>query len=374
MKNSQRGSALVAIIVVGLFAILGAYYFLKANIDQQTNNNLETNNMSAQVATPTVSSASITVVSPNGSEVLVTKSSYLIKWSSKNLGTSKVKINLYKNNVFVYTIANNLANTGTYTWSISSSTNPASTYKISIVKVGNENVKDSSNTSFTIIAPISAPPESLKLNSSYKKYLNAEGIPIISSSNVTNAGLYAAAKTINMMLVGRQDIRTMMIKKGAYFAVIGRTEKTTSLPEYYFLDSTWDQRARGFGATLSLPLTSAGEENLLKDNTDVYRGDDIAIHEFSHSIHVLALDFIDPTFSSRLQSIYNSAMSKGLWENTYAATDYKEYWAEGVQDWFNANLEAIPTNGIHNSVNTKSELKTYDPDLYNLIASVFSSP
>ena len=49
-----------------------------------------------------------------------------------------------------------------------------------------------------------------------------------------------------------------------------------------------------------------------------------------------------------------------------------EYWAEGVQDWFNTNAEAPKPDGKHNPLNTRKELKKYDPDLYNLIHKYFS--
>ncbi len=39
--------------------------------------------------------------------------------------------------------------------------------------------------------------------------------------------------------------------------------------------------------------------------------------------------------------------------------------------WFNANLESDPPNGLHNSVNTRAELATYDPALHGLISRIF---
>jgi hypothetical protein len=56
---------------------------------------------------------------------------------------------------------------------------------------------------------------------------------------------------------------------------------------------------------------------------------------------------------------------------TYAASNSDEYFAEGVQDWFNVNAERNPPDGVHNFVNTRAELKTYDPNLYNLLKRYF---
>ena len=46
---------------------------------------------------------------------------------------------------------------------------------------------------------------------------------------------------------------------------------------------------------------------------------------------------IDPEFDGRLRAAYARAMDKGLWKETYAATNHKEYWAEGVQSYFDCN-------------------------------------
>ena len=82
----------------------------------------------------------------------------------------------------------------------------------------------------------------------------------------------------------------------------------------------------------------------------------------------------DPTFEGRLQEAYESARAAGLFANTYAMENSQEYWAEGVQDWYNTNLEADPPNGIHNFVDTREELLDYDPTLYALVDELLPNP
>ena len=65
-------------------------------------------------------------------------------------------------------------------------------------------------------------------------------------------------------------------------------ELTTHLPEHAFLDPGYNERARGLGATVAVPLGSSAEENALCDSNDRYRGEDITVHEFAHSLHLLA--------------------------------------------------------------------------------------
>ena len=61
-------------------------------------------------------------------------------------------------------------------------------------------------------------------------------------------------------------------------------------------------------------------------------------------------------------------MHEGLWETKYASTNHHEYWAEGVQSWFDNNRE---DDHDHNHVNTRAELKEYDPRLAALCEEVF---
>ena len=49
----------------------------------------------------------------------------------------------------------------------------------------------------------------------------------------------------------------------------------------------------------------------------------------------------------------------------------REYLAEGTQSFFEDNDEQIPPNGIHNFVNTRAELFSYDRQLYDFITEIF---
>ena len=122
-------------------------------------------------------------------------------------------------------------------------------------------------------------------------------------------------------------------------------------------------------ALLSGKLSSCGEENLLNLKGDRYRNENILIHEFSHAIHSHGLRAVDRRFDGRLKAIYARARDAGLWKDTYAATNAAEYWAEGVQSYFDCN--APPSKGVHNDVNTREKLKKYDPALFELIDEVF---
>jgi|GEM_PF-1659543 len=226
---------------------------------------------------------------------------------------------------------------------------------------------------------VSSVPAALGLNSFYKKYLDASGIPVVSSAKVPDEALIQARNSINQMLDKRPDVVVKMKQNKIRVAIMAETEVTTDIPEHSdlytaFPGTDWNTRARGLGATLQRPACSCAEENLLCKPSDRYLGEDILMHEFAHGIHQMGINFVDPGFDKELEGVYKEAIAKGLWANTYAASNYIEYWAEGVQDWFDVNKESIPSNGIHNSINTREELKAYDPKLYELISRYFNVP
>jgi hypothetical protein len=229
---------------------------------------------------------------------------------------------------------------------------------------------------------IGAPPAGLGLDPFYTKYCSVRGIPLISASVVPDAVLNQAWKTLDQMLSGvSSGVIQKIITNKTRIGILGVNQKTTQMPEYKNLDKefplpsgeSWDTRARGLGATPYIPLTSGAEENILCYGSDRYRGEDILLHEFAHTVLIMGVEFSDSNFKNRLIGAYNAAKGKGLWANTYADDTVDEYWAEGVQDYYNTNIESIPSNGIHNEINTRAELKNYDSSLFALIAEIFGT-
>ena len=113
---------------------------------------------------------------------------------------------------------------------------------------------------------------------------------------------------------------------------------------------------------------SCAEENLLCLRGDPYSTENIMIHEFAHAILEMGLGPLDPEFRGRVREAYRQAMEEGLWKEKYAASNDHEYWAEGVQSWFDTNREH---DHDHNHVNSREELQEYDPRLAALIAEAF---
>ena len=196
---------------------------------------------------------------------------------------------------------------------------------------------------------------------------------MIASTDVPDEALLMARDIMGHMLAHRPDVRDRIIHSNIRVAVMSQREVTTDIPEHRDLapKAYWDKRARGLGATAARPATSCAEENLLGYPDDPYRGENILIHEFGHTIHEFGLRTLDPSFDDRLKSAFNESLRRELWSHTYAATNVNEYWAEGVQSWFDANLSADPPDGIHNRVCTREGIQQYDPGLARLLADSF---
>jgi cyclophilin family peptidyl-prolyl cis-trans isomerase len=204
----------------------------------------------------------------------------------------------------------------------------------------------------------------------YQKHLLVGALPVVGSTNVSDHALREAAWIVGQMLAGRDDILSAMATNKTRLAVMAYNEFTTDIPEHSDMESKvfWDRRARGLGASRQRPAVSCAEENLLSYPGDPYSTENICIHEFSHAVHSMGMRTIDPTFEARLNTAFRGATNRGLWHGTYAGTNPAEYWAEAVQCWFDDNRE---NDALHNHVNTRAELKDYDPDVAKLCAEVF---
>jgi hypothetical protein len=217
---------------------------------------------------------------------------------------------------------------------------------------------------------ITAPPIELRLDPFYTKYLSAHGLAVVGSAKVSDFALREAAYLVDQMLSHRPEIRDAMIKNKIRVAVMAYSERTTDIPEHREMKPKdyWNMRARGLGASRQAPVVSCAEENLLNYRGDPYSTENILIHEFGHGIHGVGLASVDPTFGARLRKTYNDAKDKGLWKGTYAGSNAGEYWAEAVQSWFDTNRQ---NDSQHNHVDTREELKAYDPELAKLCDEVF---
>ena len=236
----------------------------------------------------------------------------------------------------------------------------------------------------------SAPPPALGAEPFYAKYVAASGIPILSSSRVSNEALVAARDMAEGMLAHRPDLAQWLAANDYRIALIAEDEVLLDLPdkahwtkparddprltrcEIKHYDTRigalsdrdyWDARARGIGGK----RMAAAEEDVLGLPSSRYWGETIFVHEMAHSV-LYAIEAADPALYRRIEMAYANALATDLWLDEYTTTTLHEYWAEGTQFWFDSNrLQAFGGRRILNH----ADVEAYDPQLYAVLVAAY---
>ncbi len=132
------------------------------------------------------------------------------------------------------------------------------------------------------------PPPDIAIDSFYKKYADAFGIPIVSSGKVPDDALLMARDIVKYMLIKRPHVRATIMRQKVRVLVMAETEMETDLPDRSNWKNPtredsrltpgerdnydkpggiasmtdrehWNKWARGMGGT----ITSCAKENLL---------------------------------------------------------------------------------------------------------------
>jgi hypothetical protein len=238
-----------------------------------------------------------------------------------------------------------------------------------------------------VLANVGPVPETLGVSPFYKKYTDAQGIPVIASEKVPDAALLVARDIVNSMLAARPDLRKAMIDRKWRTGVIAEVEMTMDIPEYSNMkrpnasrDEPVNQADRDYHANRSRGLggnpTTGAEENLLGYPGTRYWGEHIFVHEFAHAIMGGGIRDVDPAMYAEIRAAFDSAMAAGKYvyadgRKHYATTNANEYWAEGTQWWFFSNYGECFAGNI--KVETPEELQAYDPTLFELLGRVFKT-
>jgi len=234
-----------------------------------------------------------------------------------------------------------------------------------------------------------APPGKFKIDPYYTKFTYAREFIVLGSKHVSDEALLAANDVIRKIFAYRHDILKALIADGARLVVLGRQEKLSDLPEFRDAESKggFDQ-VRYLEYAPDRKLIVVPEENVLGVTGEPFAGRSMVVSLFAKGLYqVTGLRPIDPTFETqrgkqqyelrvkridvefdhRLQKLFDEARAKGHWRGTAAARDRAEYWAAGVEAYFDAAGEGHAPNDADRPITTRTALKAYDPDLYALV-------
>ena len=171
----------------------------------------------------------------------------------------------------------------------------------------------------------------------------------------------------HMLRDAKAGVIRRLVEGKCKVSIIGRDQVTTDIPEHSYLKlqrggRDLDSTTRGLGGSKELPVASVGEENITMVNDSYYPMENILIHEFGHSVMLIGMSDAE---KKRVHDCYEKAKSKNMYSaGIYMIENADEYWAEGVQSWFDATIRTDVNDGH----NTRSKLKLHDPDLSLILA------
>ncbi|MBI0105190.1 hypothetical protein [Bifidobacterium polysaccharolyticum] len=213
----------------------------------------------------------------------------------------------------------------------------------------------------------------------YTQFTNCRcGIPIESSDDVKHHTRLLAADLIDTMLSASPQVAQTMITEGARVAIYGLHEDVYDIPEHRGGAQIMDRPVEGYGGMIGDPITSISAANIERITEGVhqtrYPNESILAHEFGHAIHLLGINRLeDQSLAHRIQAAYSHAQETGLWPHTYLMGNIEEYFATLTSMWFNVMAESADDNwdGVRGPLNTRNELREYDPTGYDLLADIY---
>jgi hypothetical protein len=171
--------------------------------------------------------------------------------------------------------------------------------------------------------------------------------------------------------------------------VLGSNEKMSDLPEFKEARERPDfDEVRYWEYTPSLKRLVVPEQNVLGLAGEPFAAKCMVVSLFAKGLYQVAgLRAVDPNFDRRrgkqqyelrvkrldiefdhrLQKLFDEAMGKGLWKGTAAARNHIEYWAAGVEAYFDAAGDGTSPAGADRPITTREALKAYDPSLFALV-------
>ena len=242
-----------------------------------------------------------------------------------------------------------------------------------------------SSTSSTTTTTIALPALACEVASDtrvegYAQGCDVLGMTVLAAEDVDPVAVEGLAERVYEMLRFRPDLVAAVVDAGLAGRVIGADETITALPEFTELYEQypgfdWRRRGRWFPATDLVPFFAGAEENLMCLDDDFYTGEDSFVRTFGLTMKRFGIDVVDPATAQAIDQAYGRAIAQGLWENTLAEINADEYWMEGTQSFFDANIEDDSEdrepNSSHNAIDTRDELREYDPALWTILASVY---
>jgi len=206
------------------------------------------------------------------------------------------------------------------------------------------------------------------------------------SAKANDEAMLRANQMIRDMFTYRHDILKKMIDDGLRVVILADGENINVVPECAVLSTT--ERCLKIdkpefriviGQDYILMPEKCGENMLVREfaraivtnvaNRPVDPNFEKLNPNEKQQYELYGVVRVDERFGKQLEELYKKAMDKGLWKAAPADASAADYFAEGVQSWFDCNGKVTDEKG--RTINTRDELKKYDPELADFIADTF---
>ena len=214
----------------------------------------------------------------------------------------------------------------------------------------------------------------------YTKFTICECGVVIKSCDAVSDEAHEMAKTIiDFMLLKTPEASAILKGSKAELAIYAKGQDAYEIVEHRAGCLFLHRPVEGFGGTMEIPTTSISEVNVLHivegEYITRYTHECILVHEFAHALHLIGINYMkDTSLADEFRSIYAQTKEEGLWPNTYAISNYEEYFATLSTVWFNVMEEGFngTWDGTRGPVNTRAELQVYDPRAYAYFQKIYS--
>lgn len=244
-------------------------------------------------------------------------------------------------------------------------------------------IRDAAEGSTAVVTKKVYPVESE--NYYTQSYTSECGVVCESGDEVSEFSLKAAGALVDAMLANFDAaLKKDFLEWDPKIAVYGPNENIYSVPENRYdrdmeiLDV--NQEEGHAGHRYNDVVTSISEANLLRstegDYVTKYPDENLLVYEFAHTLKTLIeYEQGDVVSTQGLIPLYWSRMQAGMWANTRAAESTDEFFAYMTEIWFQVVPDAPDWNdGTYCPINTRAELKEYDPETYAFMEKLYGQP
>ena len=178
----------------------------------------------------------------------------------------------------------------------------------------------------------------------YDRYIDAAGIAIAGNHTVADESFREARNVILLMTAKHPELRDRLQTRHGFYMILYKVREGDKVPELYLYAKLLGSPVISLGAcSKGSTLTAQAitgycfAPEIMRQTKLTYPHGygfvSLFAHEFGHAIET-EIARLDANFRDKLKQAYATSIELETWGESYAASNWWEYWAEGVVHWF----------------------------------------